>query len=192
MLRIGFMGIVMSNSLVFTQSLTPELLQKIKREAKVLKRQSQKTLRHRACLAIVARRYGFESWETCLESFQQAFKSWRDHGRDLCAAAQADDSRSYYFVQMHDYFERSWFSHWVGWSDDGYELRVPSKVKPAWFIRVFRESRKETLYVIETEEDYNRWTLFWHGPALVECDLMLSEVPHFLSPEPSYNRPRLT
>jgi hypothetical protein len=182
----------MSKLLAPLQPLTPELLHKIKREAKLLKRKSQKTLRHRACLGIVARRYGFESWERCQESFQEAFKSWRDHRRDLCAAAFADKSRSYYFVQMHDDFERSYFSHWVGWSDDGYELRVPSKVNPAWFLHLFRESRAETLYVIETEEDYNRWTLFWHGPALVECDLMLSEEPRFLSPEPSYSRPRLT
>ncbi|KPW31181.1 Unknown protein sequence [Pseudomonas syringae pv. apii] len=182
----------MSRSLAPSQPLTPQLMQRIKREAKILKRKSQKTLRHRACLAIVARRYGFESWETCLKSFQEAFKSWRDHGKDLCATAPADEGHSYYFVQMHDYFERSCFSHWVGWSDDGYELRVPSKVNPAWFIRFFRESREETLYVIETEEDYQRWTLFWHGPALIECDLMLSKVLQFLSPEPSYNRPRLT
>jgi hypothetical protein len=93
---------------------------------------------------------------------------------------------------MHDYFERSFYSHWVGWSDEGYELRVPSEVNPAWFLQFFRESKKETLYVIETKEDYKRWMLFWHGPALVECDFMLSEVPHFLNPEPSYSRPRLT
>lgn len=182
----------MSISLSPAQHLTPELLQKIKREAKALKRTSQKTLRHRACLSIVAQRYGFESWETCYKSFQGAFKSWRDHGRDFCAAALADENRSYYFVEMHDYFERSFFSHWAGWSDDGYELRVPSRVNPAWFIRVFRESRNEMLYVINTAEDYKRWMLFWHGPALIECDLMLSEVPHFLSPEPSYGHPRLT
>ncbi|MNJ28867.1 hypothetical protein D3C77_234180 [compost metagenome] len=182
----------MSRSLTPTQPLTTELLHKIKREAKILKRTSQKTLRHKACLSIVARRYGFESWETCFASFKGAFKSWRDHGKDLCAAALADESRSYYFVEMHDYFERSYFSHWVGWSDDGYELRVPSQVNPAWFIHVFRETKNETLYVIETKEDYKRWMLFWHGPALIACDLMMSEVPSFLSPEPSYRRPRLT
>ncbi|KHK65878.1 glyoxalase superfamily protein [Pseudomonas frederiksbergensis] len=181
----------MSKPLTPKQPLTPELLRKIKREAKVLRRTSQKTLRHRACLCIVAQRYGFESWETCYESFQEAFKSWRDQGKDLCAAALADERRSYYFVQMHDYFERSFFSHWVGWSDDGYELRVPSEVDPAWFIGAFRESNNETLYVIETKEDYKRWMLFWHGPALIECDLMLSQAPRFLSPEPSYSRPRL-
>ncbi|MCV4342261.1 hypothetical protein [Pseudomonas capsici] len=182
----------MFKSLTPTQPLTPELLQKIKREAKILKRTSQKALRHKACLSIVARRYGFESWNSCFEAFKSAFISWRDHGKNLCAAAPADENKSYYFVQLHDFFERSFFSHWVGWSDDGYELRVPSQVNPAWFIKAFRETREETLYVIETKEDYKRWTLFWHGPALVESELMLSEVPRFLDAEPSYSRPRLT
>lgn len=181
----------MSKSLTPTQPLTPELLQQIKREAKILKRNSQKALRHKACLSIVARRYGFESWKNCFEAFKNAFQSWRDHGKSRCAAAPADVSKSYYFVQLHDFFERSSFSHWVGWSDDGHELRVPSKVNPAWFIRAFRETREEALYVIETKEDYKRWTLFWQGPALVACDLMLSEVPKFLTPQPSYSRPRL-
>lgn len=181
----------MSKSLTPTQPLTPELLQQIKREAKILKRNSQKALRHKACLSIVARRYGFESWKNCFEAFKNTFQSWRDHGKSRCAAAPADVSKSYYFVQLHDFFERSSFSHWVGWSDDGHELRVPSKVNPAWFIRAFREIREETLYVIETKEDYKRWTLFWQGRALVACDLMLSEVPKFLTPQPSYSRPRL-
>lgn len=49
----------MSKSLTPTQPLTHELLQQIKREAKILKRTSQKALRHKACLSIVSRRYGF-------------------------------------------------------------------------------------------------------------------------------------
>lgn len=180
----------MSKSLTPAQLLTPELLHQIKREAKILKRSSQKTLRHKACLSIVARRHGFESWESCFKAFQNAFRSWRDQGRERCAAALADESKSYYFVELHNFFERSSFSHWVGWSDDGYELRAPSEVNPAWFFRFFRKDRMETLYVIETKEDYKRWTLFWHGPALVECDLMLSQAPRFLDPDPSYDHPR--
>lgn len=182
----------MSKPLHFTPPLTPDLLSKIKREAKILKRASQKNLRHKACLSIVARRYGFDSWETCFEAFKNAFKSWRDAGKESCAVAVADEKKSYYFVEMHEYYERSYFSHWVGYTDDGYELRVPSEVNPEWFIRSFRELRNQTLYVIKSSEDYKRWMLFWHGPALVECELMLSEVPWFLNPSPSYGRPRLT
>jgi len=83
----------MSKTLTTTHPLTPELFQQIKREAKILKRNSQKALRHKACLSIVARRYGFESWKNCFEAFKNAFKSWRDHGKDRCAAAPTDERK---------------------------------------------------------------------------------------------------
>lgn len=68
-------------------------------------------------------------------------------------------------------------SSWVGWADDerNIEMRVADWVNPKVAIERYRESLKQTVYVINNKKDLFVWLLAWGGIALVREDLVVSD-----------------
>lgn len=167
-------------------------LKLVKSEAKQLRRTNHKDRNHKFYLNLVSRRYGYENYDALFLRFKEEVQNWRNKGRDLCESRRAEAHRSYYFVTMHDSFQYSYYSHWVGWDDEGYELRVPSQMSPKWVIEFVRESLREPLYIIHNEDEAFRWMWFWQGHALVDHDVITQKLDTFLLPSRSYSHPRLT
>lgn len=166
-------------------------LKLVKREAKHLCKTNHKDRNHKFYLNLVSRKYGYENYDALLLKFKEELRNWQNKGRELCESRTADPHRSYYFVTMHDSFQYSYYSHWVAWDNEGYELRIPSQMNPAWVIEFVRESMREPLYIIHDMDEAFRWMWFWQGRALVDHDVITKKIKKFLLPSRSYSHPRL-
>ena len=166
-----------------------EIIKVVKSEARQLQR-IDTTKKRKQSLNIVARKYGFDHYDDLQGRFQSEAKMYRERYRSHCLSRLHDPEKNYYFVTMHSDFQYSYFSHWVGWSSDGYELREPSHVNADIIERTFRDNDKE-LYVIHQKEEFHRWTLFWLGRALVEESVIVNGIRSFLEPSISYERPEV-
>lgn len=163
----------------------------VKSEAKRLRRSNHKEHSHKYYLNYAARKLGYKSYDHLYEKFQADAREWRELGKAECSSRHFDGRRKYYYVTMHSFFEYSYFSHWTAWDDQGYELRAPSLMNPAWVIKLVRESLCEPLYIIHNEDECSRWALFWHGAALVDHDVITKRYVNFLESSRSYAHPRL-
>jgi hypothetical protein len=94
---------------------------------------------------------------------------------------------SYYqfslFANIDGKFHYSFYTHWIGWTDDSYkhEVREPSLINPEVAIRQF-QTIEEPLLVINNIRDLTIFLYFLGGNALVETSLGDKYLGHILKP----------
>lgn len=82
------------------------------------------------------------------------------------------------------------YTHFVGWGDPDMrtEIRVPSQVKPDWFIKIW-EGAREGYSVVKNEDE---WCIFYllGGNGLVEESIARQHHPSLFETDPSVRLPR--
>lgn len=163
----------------------------IKAEAKRLHKLELKTQPYKSYLNRCARRCGYKSYDAFFAVFNTELARIRNQGKADCAQRCDDPDREYFYINMEEDFQYTFFSHWTGWDSEGYELRAVSLINPQYFIKLVRESLKEDLYIIHDKEDCRRWMFAWKGKALVDSAIAMSSLPSLSIPKRSYSHPRL-
>lgn len=180
-----------NQSLSFHKLSAGRQVKRLKTEAKILRRKNDNDRSHKYYLNHLAIKYGYESYDELYSIFIDGIHTWRDRGKSSCLTRVFDLNRSYFYVTMHGDFEYSYYSHFEGYDEEGYELRAPSLVKPEWIVKLVRESLKEPLYIIHNKEEQARWVWFWKGHALVDHITIQKLLISICQPKRSYSKPRL-
>lgn len=166
----------------------------VKSEARRLKKNPPPSLigkRHKFILNIVAQKLGFSSYDDLYAKTKKIREESLIILKNESMLRMADQSRTYYYFSMNQRSTYSYYSHWVAYDDDGYELREASLVNPEFFMDFVRNEMSQPLYIVHNAKELCSWMVLWRGQALIDSKLMKKEFPTMLGPSRSWSRPRL-
>ncbi len=167
------------------------LVKAIYREAKQA-RKKDKSLTLCQHKELYARKYGFDSLDHLQKDYTiRALRASFENRRLACLQLKPNDSLNDYYQFDIDEEDQSigYYSHFMGYDDEGYELRSPSIIKGEILIKHFREDLDKEAYVIEDLESLYQWRFVWSGIAIINAGLVESNVlfKRTLKPTRSHN-----
>ena len=150
------------------------LVKAVYREAKKARRKDR-SLSLCQHMEICAKKFGYNGLDHLQKDYAvRAIKSSLERRRLACAELLPDDRlNSYYqFDINNEDASMGYYSHWAGYDEEGYELRVPSLIRGEILIKIFRETMGRIAYVIEDLESLYQWRFVWGGLAVINAELV--------------------
>ncbi|AQR67582.1 hypothetical protein BZG29_03800 [Janthinobacterium sp. LM6] len=139
---------------------------------KYLEDKSNSSLSHCKMLNVRAIALGYQSYHHFRETLKGLPKD--EFGkvslrvmRKICQNRMPLQSCAYY--EFHSLPNRAtgFYSHWIGWDEEGEEVRAPRPLNGTSTAKGLREAMSAPVYVIETLAELNVWRHIWHSTALV-------------------------
>jgi|SRR5471032_148172 len=87
--------------------------------------------------------------------------------RKVCGNRMPLQSCAYYEFHSLPGKATGFYSHWIGWDDEGEEVRAPRPLNGTSTAKGLRNAMSAPVYVVETISELNAWRHIWHSTALV-------------------------
>lgn len=133
---------------------------------------SDPDLRHCKLLEARARSLGFESYhhfQTYLHGLppDQFGKVSLKVMRLICERRLPQQDCAYYEFRVLPKHGIGYYSHWIGWDDQGEEVRTPRPLESMGTTRGLGGAMKDPVYVVESPEELHAWQYIWRSVALI-------------------------
>ncbi|HEY0681803.1 MAG TPA: hypothetical protein VGD45_05710 [Steroidobacter sp.] len=117
--------------------------------------------------------------------------------RRICARRLPSQDCSYCSFTAHRDGSISYYSHWIGWDQEGCEVRVPSPLDGKRVTEKFRQSLDHPIYVLETPKELLAWHWSWFAGAVIPEPLAkdmlgsLFKQEHLVAKDPPMDKVRI-
>lgn len=76
-----------------------------------------------------------------------------------------------------------YYSYWIGWDENGDEVRVPRPLIGVSSVKKLRGEAEYPIYVIETERELEAWQHIWGSTAYIPEELAKCRFPRYFEKE---------